>query len=226
MALPILNTPSYELTLPSNGKKIKFRSFLVKEEKLLMIANETGEEKERVLAINQIINNCTFDKLNANKMASFDVEYLFIKLRAKSVGESVDLKILCPDDKETYTEVTINLDDIKCKRPKKNSNIIKLEGDVGVILKYPSIETVAHDNLVDTIVDLIDSVYDGDAIFKGEDFSREELSEFVESMSQKQLQPVVNFFENMPKVGISVGVTNPKTGVKSTVLLEGLDTFF
>jgi hypothetical protein len=226
MALPVLQVPTYELTLPSNSKKIKFRSFLVKEEKLLMIANETGEEKERILAVSQIIENCTFNKLDAKVMPAFDVEYLFLKLRSKSIGESVDIKILCPDDKETYAEVTVNLDDITCKKPKKNSNIIKLDESVGIILKYPGINTKTEGSTVDVVGDLIESIYDGDTVFDAVDFSKDEISKFVESMTQKQLQLIVGFFENIPKIGISVDVINPKTKIKSTVKLEGLDSFF
>ncbi len=226
MTLPVLQVPTYELTLPSNSKKIKFRSFLVKEEKLLMIANETGEEKERILAVSQIIENCTFGKLDAKVMPAFDVEYLFLKLRSKSIGESVDIKILCPDDKETYAEVTVNLDDITCKKPKKNSNIIKLDESVGIILKYPGINTKIEGSTVDVVGDLIESIYDGDTVFDAVDFSKDEISKFVESMTQKQLQLIVKFFENIPKIEISVDVMNPKTKIKSTVKLEGLDSFF
>jgi hypothetical protein len=226
MALPVLQIPSYELTLPSNSKKIKFRSFLVKEEKLLMIANETGEESERILAITQIIENCTFGKLDAKVMPSFDVEYLFLKLRSKSIGESIDIKILCPDDKETYADVTINLDDIICKKPKKNANIIKLDDSVGIVLKYPGILTKSSDSTVETVSELIESIYDGESVFDASDFSEDEISQFVESMTQKQLQLIVGFFENIPKIEISVDVVNPKTKIKSAVKLEGLDSFF
>lgn len=228
MALPKLQVPTYELTLPSNSKKVKFRSFLVKEEKLLMIANETGEEDERRLAISQIIDNCTFSKLDATKLPAFDIEYLFLQLRAKSVGESVELKILCPDDNLTYTDVVINLMDIKCKKPKKNSNVIKLDDSVGVVMKYPTISTVIgeSDSPVDVIIDSISSIYDGDSVFDSADFSRDEIAAFVETMSQKQLQSVSSFFENIPKVSITIKVKNPKTDVESNVTLAGLDSFF
>jgi hypothetical protein len=159
-------------------------------------------------------------------MPAFDVEYLFLKLRSKSIGESVDIKILCPDDKETYAEVTVNLDDITCKKPKKNSNIIKLDESVGIILKYPGINTKTEGSTVDVVGDLIESIYDGDTVFDAVDFSKDEISKFVESMTQKQLQLIVSFFENIPKIGISVDVINPKTKIKSTVKLEGLDSFF
>jgi len=226
MALPKLQAPTYELKLPSSGKKIKYRSFLVKEEKLLMIANETGEEEERILAISQIIENCTFSKLNARNMPVFDIEYLFLQLRAKSVGESAEVKVLCPDDGITYVDVTINLEDIKCSRPKKNANVIKLDDLVGVTLKYPSISTSNANDLVDVLSDSIESIFDGESVYDPKDFSKEDLKSFIESMTQGQLNKVIEFFDNIPRVHLDVEVTNPKTSEKSSVRLEGLDSFF
>ncbi len=228
MALPQLQAPVYELTLPSNGKKIKFRSFLVKEEKLLMIANETGEESERTTAIAQIIDNCTFSKLDAYNMPIFDVEYLFLKLRSKSVGESVDVKVLCPDDKKTFVDVNISLEDIKCKRPKKNVNVVQLDDSVGVVLKYPTISTEIPDSpdTVSVIINQMESIFDADTVYDVVDFSSEELTTFVESMTQPQLAKILDFFENIPKVSLSVKVKNPETEVVSEVVLRGLDSFF
>jgi len=225
MSLPQIQAPIYELKLPSNGKKIKFRSFLVKEEKLLMIANETGEEEERLTAVSQIINNCTFGKLNAREMAVFDVEYLFLQLRAKSVGETVEIKVLCPDDKKSYADVTVNIEDIKCSKPKKDANIIKLDETVGIILKYPTIDSSA-DTIIGALRDSIESIFDLETVFNTSDFSEEEITKFIESMTQKQLMKVVDFFENIPKVKLKVEVINPNTKVKSEVELEGLDSFF
>ena len=225
MSLPQIQAPIYELKLPSNGKKIKFRSFLVKEEKLLMIANETGEEEERLTAVSQIINNCTFGKLNAREMAVFDVEYLFLQLRAKSVGETVEIKVLCPDDKKSYADVTVNIEDIKCSKPKKDANIIKLDETVGIILKYPTIDSSA-DTIIGALRDSIESIFDLETVFNTSDFSEEEITQFIESMTQKQLMKVVDFFENIPKVKLKVEVINPNTKVKSEVELEGLDSFF
>jgi hypothetical protein len=225
MSLPQIQAPIYELKLPSNGKKIKFRSFLVKEEKLLMIANETGEEEERLTAVSQIINNCTFGKLNAREMAVFDVEYLFLQLRAKSVGETVEIKVLCPDDKKSYADVTVNIEDIKCSKPKKDANIIKLDENVGIILKYPTIDSSA-DTIIGALRDSIESIFDLETVFNTSDFSEEEITKFIESMTQKQLMKVVDFFENIPKVKLKVEVINPNTKVKSEVELEGLDSFF
>jgi hypothetical protein len=225
MSLPQIQAPIYELKLPSNGKKIKFRSFLVKEEKLLMIANETGEEEERLTAVSQIINNCTFGKLNAREMAVFDVEYLFLQLRAKSVGETVEIKVLCPDDKKSYADVTVNIEDIKCSKPKKDANIIKLDETVGIILKYPTIDSSA-DTVIGALRDSIESIFDLETVFNTSDFSEDEITQFIESMTQKQLMKVVDFFENIPKVKLKVEVINPNTKVKSEVELEGLDSFF
>lgn len=225
MSLPQIQAPIYELKLPSNGKKIKFRSFLVKEEKLLMIANETGEEEERLTAVSQIINNCTFGKLNAREMAVFDVEYLFLQLRAKSVGETVEIKVLCPDDKKSYADVTVNIEDIKCSKPKKDANIIKLDETVGIILKYPTIDSSA-DTIIGALRDSIESIFDLETVFNTSDFSEEEITKFIESMTQKQLMKVVDFFENIPKVKLKVEVINPNTKVKSEVELEGLNSFF
>jgi hypothetical protein len=225
MSLPQIQAPIYELKLPSNGKKIKFRSFLVKEEKLLMIANETGEEEERLTAVSQIINNCTFGKLNAREMAVFDVEYLFLQLRAKSVGETVEIKVLCPDDKKSYADVTVNIEDIKCSKPKKDANIIKLDETVGIILKYPTIDSSA-DTIIGALRDSIESIFDLETVFNTSDFSEEEITQFIESMTQKQLMKVVDFFENIPKVKLKVEVINPNTKVKSEVELEGLNSFF
>ncbi len=225
MSLPQIQAPIYELKLPSNGKKIKFRSFLVKEEKLLMIANETGEEEERLTAVSQIINNCTFGKLDAREMAVFDVEYLFLQLRAKSVGETVEIKVLCPDDKKSYADVTVNIEDIKCSKPKKDANIIKLDETVGIILKYPTIDSSA-DTVIGALRDSIESIFDLETVFNTSDFSEDEITQFIESMTQKQLMKVVDFFENIPKVKLRVEVINPNTKVKSEVKLEGLDSFF
>jgi hypothetical protein len=227
MALPILDVPTYELKLPSSGKKVKYRSFLVKEEKILMIANETGEIEDQKNAIGQIITNCTFGELNYEDMPTFDMEYLFINIRSKSVGESVDLSVLCPDDKKTRVDITINLDDIKCKKPKKNSNVIKLNKTVGVIMKYPTMSMRADEaDGFEILSNCIESVYDEDTVYSTVDFSKDEIDTFIDSMTQSQLEDVGSFFDDMPKVYYDVEVTNPNTKVKSKVRLEGMKTFF
>jgi hypothetical protein len=228
MALPKLQVPTYSMALPSSGKKIKYRSFLVKEEKLLMIANETGDESDRKQAIAQIIENCTFGQFDTETAPGFDVEYLFLNLRSKSVGEVVDVKLLCPDDNKTYVEAQINLNDIVCEKPKKGSNTIKLEDNVGIVLKYPTLtsDILVDDNLIEVTNKSLVSIYDGDQVFDVSDFSKEEVESFVESMTQKQLETIGKFFENIPSVTITVPVTNPNTKVTSDVVLRGLDSFF
>jgi hypothetical protein len=227
MALPILEVPIYELKLPSSGKKIKYRSFLVKEEKILMIANETGEIEDQKRAIGQIITNCTFGELDYEEMPTFDVEYLFINIRAKSVGETVDLSVLCPDDKETRVDVNISLDDIKCKKPKKNFNVIKLNETIGIIMKYPTLRMkVDEKDGFRIVAECIESIYDEDTVYATADFSKDELDTFIDSMTQTQLEMVSEFFDGIPKVYKDIEVMNPKTKVKSKVRLEGMETFF
>lgn len=227
MALPILEVPTYELKLPSSGKKIRYRSFLVKEEKILMIANETGETEDQKRAIGQIIANCTFGELDYEDMPTFDVEYLFINIRAKSVGETVDLSVLCPDDKETRVDVNINIDDIKCKKPKKNSNVIKLNETIGIVMKYPTMSMkVEEKDGFRIVAECIESIYDEDTVYATTDFSKDEIDTFIDSMTQSQLEMVSEFFDGIPKVYKDIEVMNPKTKVKSKVRLEGLETFF
>lgn len=227
MALPILKVPTYELKLPSNGQKIKYRPFLVKEEKLLMIANDTGETEDQKRAIGQIIVNCSFGELDYNTMSTFDVEYMFINIRSKSVGEMVELSVLCPDDRVTRVDIEVNLAEIKCPKPKKNSNIIKLTEDIGVIMMYPTMNMKIDEmDGFDVICGCIDSVYDGDSVYSAADFSEDEIVDFVDSMTQQQLKLVSEFFDDMPKVYKKIEVTNPKTKVKSEITLEGMETFF
>jgi hypothetical protein len=227
MALPILEVPTYELKLPSSGKKIRYRSFLVKEEKILMIANETGEIDDQKRAIGQIITNCTFGELDYEDMPTFDVEYLFINIRAKSVGETVDLSVLCPDDKITRIDVNISLDDIKCKKPKKNFNVIKLNENIGVVMKYPTLRMkVDEKDGFRIVAECIESIYDEDTVYATADFSKDELDTFIDSMTQSQLEMVSDFFDGIPKVYKDIEVTNPKTKVKSKMRLEGMETFF
>jgi hypothetical protein len=227
MALPILEVPTYELKLPSSGKKIRYRSFLVKEEKILMIANETGEIDDQKRAIGQIITNCTFGELDYEDMPTFDVEYLFINIRAKSVGETVDLSVLCPDDKITRIDVNISLDDIKCKKPKKNFNVIKLNETIGVVMKYPTLRMkVDEKDGFRIVAECIESIYDEDTVYATADFSKDELDTFIDSMTQSQLEMVSDFFDGIPKVYKDIEVTNPKTKVKSKMRLEGMETFF
>ncbi len=228
MTLPILAVPKYELTLPSTGKKIKYRPFLVKEEKILLRAEETSDEYERSQAIGQIIENCTFDAVKYSKLPVFDVEYIFLKLRAKSVGEIVTLNLLCQDDKKTFAKVKVNINDVKVDKIKPKDNIIQLDDTVGLVLKYPTMNDAVNRNedFSDLLSSSILSVYDGDAVFDREDFSEEELKTFIDSMNPKQYIKTKEFFESIPRLYLDVRVLNPKTKVKTTQRIEGIESFF
>jgi hypothetical protein len=231
MSLPKLNAPIYTLKLPSSGKTVKFRPFLVKEEKLLMIANETGDHQERSDAIGQIIENCTYGKLKYSEMPTFDVEYMFLNLRAKSVSEEVVVKVLCPDDNETYAKVKVDLMSVKCIRPKKKDNLIMMDDKVGILMKYPTMDMAIEDasedsTFIETIKKSVLSVFDGDAVYEADDFTDKELQDFIESMNNTQFQKIIDFFKTLPKVHLDVDLINPKTKVKGTVRIEGIESFF
>ena len=236
MPLPKLNTPTYELTLPSSNKKVKYRPFLVKEEKILLVAMESEDEKQMQEAVKQILKNCILTRgIKVEDLAVFDIEYLFLNIRGKSVGEEVTLNLICPDDGETTVEVTINIEDIKVQKPDGHDNIINVTDDVAVVMKYPSLETFVKNNItgdssIDSIFELttscIDQVVEGEDVYESKSFSKKELLEFMDSMDSTQFQKIQNFFETMPKLSHNVSITNPKTNVKSDVVIEGLQSFF
>tara|TARA_B100000035_G_scaffold17887_2_gene14304 strand:+ start:941 stop:1654 length:714 start_codon:yes stop_codon:yes gene_type:complete len=236
MPLPKLNAPTYELVLPSTGKKIRYRPFLVKEEKILLIAMESEDEKQMQDAIKQILKNCILTRgVKVDSLAVFDIEFLFLNIRGKSVGEEVTLNLICPDDGETTAEVTIDIEDIQIQKPEGHDNIIKLNDDVAITMKYPSMETFVKNNItgdssLDSVFDLsadcIDQIVEGEDVYEAKSFSKKELLEFMDSMDSVQFQMVQKFFETMPKLSHTVEITNPKTGVKSDVVIEGLQSFF
>jgi len=236
MPLPKLNAPTYELELPSTGKKIKYRPFLVKEEKILLLAMESEDEKQMQEAVKEILKNCILTRgIKVDDLAVFDIEYLFLNIRGKSVGEEVQLKIICPDDKTTEVDVTLDIESIKVTKPKDHSNIIKLNNDVAVVMKYPSMETFVKNNItgdsnVESIFDLsigcMDQIVEGEDVYETKSFSKKELLEFLESMDSIQFQKVQEFFETMPKLSHTINITNPVTGVDSEVVIEGLQSFF
>ena len=239
MPLPKINTPTYELTLPSNNKKIKYRPFLVREEKILILALESSDAKQISNSIVEIMSDCIKTQgVDITKLPSFDIEYLFLNIRAKSVGESVDVIITCPDDNKTTVETTINIDDIKVKKTKGHKNVVKLDDTYSMKLKYPSMQQFIDANF-DSEQDLnsvnqslqmlstcIDMIYDKEESWDAADSSPEELNEFIEQLNTKQFKEVETFFETMPKLEHIVEVTNPKTGKASKVKLEGLASFF
>ena len=232
MALPSLGVAKYELTLPSTGEKVEYRPFLVKEEKVLMIAQSTGQQNDIVLAVEQIIDSCTFGKLNVKSLPMFDLEYVFLQLRSKSVGAESEVQVTCPDDRETKVPVKINLDEIKCVKEVGHDNNIKLTDTIGIIMDYPrvtSINMVTSDDAstaFNVIKDCVKQIYDAENVHDKSDMDEKELDEFLESMSHDQFERVQEFFNTMPKVKHTVKVKNPNTGVDSEVVLEGLNSFF
>ena len=236
MALPKLTTPTYELEIPSTDEKIKYRPFLVREEKILLIALESGESEDIITAIKDIVTECTYGKIDLGKMPMFDVEYIFLQIRAKSVGEVSTLRLLCPDDKETYVNVDIDLSEIMVQVDKGHNPKIELTDEMGMIMTYPSIDSlsatgvtdITADNMLDVIGACILQIYDkkGEEVFETKDQTKKEISEFVESLNTKQFKEVQKFFDTMPKLKHTIEVENPKTKVKSKIVLQGLNDFF
>lgn len=236
MALPKIATPQYTLKLPSTGKQVKYRPFLVKEEKLLLMAMESEDETQTITTIKQIIGDCTDIKGMIDDLPTFDIEYLFLKIRSKSVGESSKVLIVCPDDNETDVAVDIDLSTIEVTSSPEHNKKIELTDTVGMVMKYPSLDTFVKmnitgtgneiDQVFDLAADCIEQIYDDNQIYEGKDTPRKEKIEFLEQLSSEQFQKVQKFFETMPKLQKTITVTNPKTGVESEVTLEGLSSFF
>ena len=240
MPLPKINTPTYELVLPSTGKKIKYRPFLVREEKILIMAMESEDMNQITSAIIQIITDCLLTKdIKVESLATFDMEYLFLNIRAKSVGETVEVNVTCPDDGETQVEMSINIDDIKVKKTRGHKNIIKLDSELSMKLAYPSLDQFIENNFevnqtntgdvaqsLSMISSCIEAVYTQEESWEAKDCTQKELNEFVEQMNTKQFKQIEKFFTTMPKLSHAIAVKNPKTGVESEVVLEGLAAFF
>ena len=236
MALPKLNVPTYELVVPSTDKKVKYRPFLVKEEKILLMAMESGKTEDILQATKTIVDECTFNKLNLGKMPIFDVEYIFLQIRAKSVGETTNLRLLCPDDRETYAKVELDLTEVLVQVDEGHTNKIELTDEMGIIMNYPTIDSfsaagisdISAENMLDVIVAGIDSIYDkgGEEVHMAVDSTKKELVEFIEQLNTKQFAEVQKFFDTMPKLTKTVTVKNPKTKVESEVTLTGLNDFF
>ena len=238
MPLPKIHTAEYELKLPSNGKTIKYRPFLVKEEKILILALETEDQKQITNAVKQVLKNCVITRgVKVENLPSFDIEYLFLNIRGKSVGETIDLLVTCGDDGETEVAVGVAIDDIQVTKNEDHTPDVQLDDDYSVRMKYPSmsqfIETNfnqegedAVDQSFEIIASCIDSVYNESDVFAASDCTKKELKEWVESLTSQQFQKIENFFETMPKLTHTLEVTNPKTKKKNTVVLEGLTDFF
>ena len=236
MALPKLNTPTYELEVPSTDEKIKYRPFLVKEEKILMIAMESKDNGQIVNAVKDIVSECTFNKLDIANLPMFDVEYIFLNIRAKSVGEVSKLKLLCPDDKKTYADVEVDLSEVKVQVDGEHTNKIELTDSMGMIMTYPTIDsftetgiqTINAENMIDVISSCVLQIYEdkGEKVYQAKDQTKKELTEFVESMNTGQFKQVQSFFDTMPKLKHTIKVKNPKTKKSSDVTLTGLNDFF
>ena len=238
MPLPKVNTPTYELVLPSTNKKIKYRPFLVREEKILIMALETEDVKQITSSVIEILNACILTRgIKIEKLATFDLEYLFLNVRAKSVGESIDVNVTCPDDNKTTVEVKVDIDSIKIIKSKNHKDTVKLDDTLSLKLNYPSIEQFIENNFesskggevtntLDMITSCIDMIYSDEESWNASETSKKDLEEFIEQLNTKQFRVIEGFFATMPKLSHSIKVKNPKTDVESTVVLEGLAAFF
>ena len=236
MALPKLNTPTYELEVPSTDEKIKYRPFLVKEEKILMIAMESKDNAQIVTAVKDIVSECTFNKLDIANIPMFDVEYIFLNIRAKSVGEISKLKLLCPDDKQTYADAEVDLSKVEVQVGPNHTNKIELTDEMGMIMTYPTIDsftqsgiqTINAENMLQVVGSCILQIYEekGEKVYQAKDQTKKELTEFIESMNSGQFKQLQSFFDTMPKLTHTIQVKNPKTKKTSDVKLTGLNDFF
>ena len=236
MALPKLTTPTYELEIPSTDEKIKYRPFLVKEEKILMMAMESKSEADITQAVKDIVSECTFNKVDISNMPMFDVEYIFLQIRSKSVGEVSKLRLLCPDDKKTYADVELDLNEVKVQVGDDHTNKIELTKDMGMIMTYPTIDSfrdsgirdINAGNMLDVISGCIMQIYEeeGKKVYDPKDQTKKELTDFIEQLSTKQFKDVQKFFETMPKLKHEITIKNPKTKKESKVTLTGLNDFF
>jgi len=238
MPLPKISTPTYHLVLPSIEKEITYRPFLVKEEKLLVLALESEDTKQITTAIKAVIKACILTKgIKVDTLPTFDIEYLFLNIRGKSVGESIDVNVICPDDRKTEVQVTIDLDDIKVTKSENHTNQIKVDDNIMIEMKYPSLNEFIKSNFdfkdgnqmdqsFELIASCIDKIYTEDEVWAAEDCTKKEVNEFLESMNSSRFKGIEEFFTTMPKLSHTIKVKNPKTKVESDILLEGLASFF
>jgi hypothetical protein len=237
MALPSVEVPRYELTLPSQDTKVQFRPFVVKEEKILLMAMESKDNNEIITATKEIINACTFEQLDVDKLPMFDVEYLLLQIRAKSVGEISKFKVICPDDKQTATDVEVDLSKIEVQVDDEHTNkvVVDEKRNLGLVLNYPSLEITKAgfdvnktdvDTMFNVITSCIDHIFEGEKTYPAKDSTREELKSFLEELPQSTFLNIRKFFDTMPQLRHEVEVNNPKTNVKSKVIFKGLQDFF
>ena len=237
MALPIVETPRFELTLPSTDMKVQYRPFLVKEEKVLYMALESGDENQMQSATKDILTAVTFNKIDVETLPTFDVEYIFLQVRAKSVGEVAKFKIICPDDSETYGDIEVDISKVEVQVDDAHTNDVMLDEKrkLGVMLKYPNmkvlydtqgIKALKYEDIIKLIIGCVDYIYEGEKNYPISESTQEELKEFFENLSQDQFSKIRKFFDSMPKLRHVTKVKNPKTGVESTVTFSGLQDFF
>jgi len=237
MALPKIEVPTYELTLPSEDKKIKYRPFLVREEKILYIAMETGQNKEMINALKDVVGACTFDTLNVDRLPIFDIEYLFLQIRAKSVSEITKFRAICPDDGKTYVETEVDLTKVEVQVDDEHTNRIVLDTqrNLGLVLKYPTLknydvgrglDNIEIDKVFNILIDCVDHIFEGDKIYPAKDTSKQELKDFIEGLPQDAFTKIKSFFDTMPKLKHEIEVTNPNTNVTSKIVLTGIADFF
>ena len=236
MALPKLTTPTYEFEIPSTDEKIKYRPFLVKEEKILMMAMESKKSSDIVQAVKDIVSECTFNKINMSDMPMFDIEYIFLQIRSKSVDEVSKLKLLCPDDGKTYAEIELNLNEVKVQVGDDHTNKIELNDGMGMIMKYPTIDSfresgiqdINASNMLEVIGSCILQIYEkkGEKTYDPKDQTKKELTEFIEQLTTTQFKQVQKFFDTMPKLKHEIMIKNPKTKKESKITLTGLNDFF
>ena len=237
MVLPVANTAKYELMLPSQQKTINYRPFLVKEEKVLLMAMESGKSKEMITAIKEIVKSCTFGEMNAEDYPMFDIEYVFLQIRSKSVGEIAKIKVLCPDDGKTYADAEVDLSKIEVYVDDDHTNNIMIDDErkLGVVLKYPTLRDIDGDTLTGDIniektykmiANSIEQIYEGDKVYLAKDSTKKELDEFLENLTADQMKKLTAFYNSMPRLEHKLKVKNPKTEVESEVTLKGLASFF
>ena len=236
MALPQVVLPTYELEIPSNGKKIKYRPFVVKEEKLLLLAMESEDVKQIEDAVKQLLKGCIQSRVKIEDLAIFDLEYIFLQIRAVSVGEIVDMNITCRDDGVTTVPYKLNLLEVEVQRPEGHSNKIMLSDEMGIIMKYPKFDTFitgsiigdspTADSVIDIIAGCIDQIFDGEDVYDSSTTSKKEFREFLENLTNSQFEKIQKFFESSPKLEHTIKITNPKTGVENEIVFSGLSSFF
>ena len=235
MALPVLETSTYELTLPSSDVTVKFRPFLVKEEKVLLQALESQNQKEIVQALKDIVSVCTYGQLNVDDLPTFDLEYVFLQIRSKSIGEIAKIKVLCPDDKETYVPIELDLSKVEVLVDDSHTNEVQINDKLKIVMKYPTIDSVdatadaenmKTEQLFDIVGNSIHQIEHGDEVHMAKDYTKKELQDFIESLASVDFGKIQKFFTSMPALKHEVEVTNPKTNIKSKVTLSGLADFF